>query len=122
MFDRDGDGQLSPVESAMAQAAFQKMRGGRGGTRGGLRGGVGGGGGGPLPIQPAMPIAGAGTGKGPKVNPLVKRFDADGDGKLNADEKATAQAELKKGKASKKKDGKDKDAKKPAGKLEKAGK
>jgi len=98
-FDRNGDGQLDQMESMAAQAVFQRMRGG-GGMRGGVRGG-GGPSSGFLP-QPAIPVGPvAGNGGTGKVSPLVKRFDKDGDGKLNADEKAAAQAELKK------KDGKD---------------
>jgi hypothetical protein len=81
-----------------------------------MRGGVnrgGGGGSGSLPQpQPFAPPA-AGDGKASKVSPLVKRFDKDGDGKLNAEEKAAAQAELKKDKSKdeKPKDDKAKDAK-----------
>jgi hypothetical protein len=89
-FDLDGDGKLSPQEQMMAQQMLMRMRGG--GMRGGVRGG---GGGGALP-QGALPMAPAGDMKTGKENPLVKRFDKDGDGKLNADEKAAAQAELKK--------------------------
>jgi EF hand domain-containing protein len=91
-FDRNGDGKLDQMESMAAQAMFQRMRNsGHGGMQGGVRSG---GGGGSLP-QPAMPVAPAGNAKPAKVNPLVKRFDKDGDGKLNAEEKAAAQAELK---------------------------
>ena len=104
-FDRDRDGKLSPQEAAMAQAAFQRMRGGSGGN-GGVRPG-GGGGSGAVPQQPAPPI-GPTADKKPKVSPLVKRFDKDGDGKLNADEKAAAQAEFKKDKEKPKDKEKDK--------------
>jgi hypothetical protein len=102
-FDRDGDGKLNAMEAVAAQAAFNRMRGN--GMGGGLRGG-----GAPargfMP-QPVMPVAPPAKGGG-KVSPLVKRFDKDGDGKLSKEEKADAQAELKKGK------GKDaKAAKKP---------
>jgi hypothetical protein len=109
MFDRDGDGKLSPMESFAAQEAYQRARGGGGGMRGGLRGGGGGGGGGSaMPPQPLLPPNAADNAKGSKSgSALVKRFDKDGDGKLNAEEKAAAQAELKKGKG---KDGKAKDA------------
>jgi hypothetical protein len=105
-FDRDGDGKLNPQEAMAAQAAFQRMRGNGSGMRGGLNNG-GGGGAGASGVNPQQPIAppNAGDGKASKVSPLVKRFDKDGDGKLNADEKAAAQAELKKDK------GKEKDAK-----------
>jgi hypothetical protein len=112
-FDADRDGKLSPMEAAAAQAAFQRMRGGNG-MRGGIRGG---GSGGAIPPQPAAPVAPAPEQKKGKVPPLVKRFDKDGDGKLNAEEKAAAQAELKKDKS---KD-KDKDVK-PKEKAEKKGK
>jgi EF hand len=90
-FDRDGDGKLSPMEMLMAQEAFRRMRGGQrlsGGVRtGGSIGGA---------VPPVVPIAPANSQKNGKVPPLIKRFDKDGDGKLNADEKAAAQAELKK--------------------------
>jgi hypothetical protein len=110
-FDRDGDGKLNQQEAMMAQAAYQRMRNnGSGGMRGGLNGNGGGGGGnGQSPQQPMAP-PNAGDGKASKVSPLIKRFDKDGDGKLNAEEKAAAQAELKKDK-SKDKDDKPKDAK-----------
>lgn len=109
-FDRDGDGQLSPLEAMMAQAAYQRMRGNdKGGERGGIR--PSGAGGGVPPV--AVPVAPPDGEKSGKVNPLVKRFDKDGDGKLSDEEKAAAQAELKKKKpaekpkAEKAKDGKD---------------
>jgi hypothetical protein len=105
-FDRDRDGKLSPQEAMAAQAAFQRMRnsGGRGPV-------TGGGGGSGIPPQPAAPVAPAGDKKAKKVPPLIKRFDKDGDGKLNDEEKATAQAELKKDKGKDEKT-KDKSAKK----------
>lgn len=109
-FDRDGDGKLNQQEAMMAQAAYQRMRGNGSGMRGGLNGGGGGGGSsGQSPQQPIAPVN-ATDGKTSKVSPLIKRFDKDGDGKLNAEEKAAAQAELKKDK-SKEKDAKPKDAK-----------
>jgi len=92
-FDRDGDGKLSPLEAMAAQAAFNRMRGN--GINGGIRGG-GAPARGVMP-QPLMPVAPASKGGG-KVSPLVKRFDKDGDGKLSKEEKADAQAELKKSK------------------------
>ncbi|HEY2413448.1 MAG TPA: hypothetical protein VGI40_14445 [Pirellulaceae bacterium] len=107
-FDRDGDGKLNPQEAFAAQAAYQRMMGGGtgGGMRGGLRGGGGGGGGSAIPPQPLLaPPNGAGNKTAKSGNPLVQRFDKNGDGKLNAEEKAAAQAELKKEK------GKGKDAK-----------
>lgn len=103
-FDRDGDGKLNQQEAMMAQAAFQRMRGGNGnGMRGGVNRGGGGGSGSVPQSQPFVPPT-AGDSKASKVSPLIKRFDKDGDGKLNAEEKAAAQAELKKDKS------KDKDA------------
>jgi Ca2+-binding EF-hand superfamily protein len=109
-FDRDGDGKLNQQEAMMAQAAYQRMRSHGSGMRGGLNGNGGGGGG--SGMQPQQPIAppNGGDGKGSKASPLIKRFDKDGDGKLNTEEKAAAQAELKKDK-SKEKDAKPKDAK-----------
>jgi hypothetical protein len=109
-FDRDGDGKLSPQEAFAAQAAYQRMMGGgaHGGMRGGLRSGGGGGGGGgasAIPPQPLLAPNGADNNGAKSGNALVKRFDKNGDGKLNAEEKAAAQAELKKEK------GKGKDAK-----------
>ena len=106
-FDRDGDGKLNQMEAMMAQQAFQKMRNHGNGMRGPQVGG-----GGSSVSPPAMPVASAGEGKPAKVSPLVKRFDKDGDGKLNADEKAAAQAELKKDKSKEKDAKKDKAAKK----------
>jgi hypothetical protein len=109
-FDRDGDGKLNPQEAFAAQAAFQRMMGGgmHGGMRGGLRGG-GGGGGSAMPQQPMLPPPNpAGNKSAKNGNALVQRFDKNGDGKLNAEEKAAAQAELKKEKG-KAKDAKGKD-------------
>ena len=109
-FDRDGDGKLNQQEAMMAQAAYQRMRNHGSGMRGGLNGNGGGGGGsGTAPQQPIAPVN-AGDGKASKVSPLIKRFDKDGDGKLNAEEKAAAQTELKKDK-SKEKEAKPKDPK-----------
>ena len=89
-FDRDGDGQLNPQERAAAMAALQKSRAGGGGAvAGGIPAGGGFGGNG-LGATPA-----AGEGKTRKPNPLIKRFDRDGDGKLSEDEKAEAQKALK---------------------------
>jgi hypothetical protein len=101
-FDRDGDGKLNPAESMAAQAAYQRiLNHGKSGPRTG--GGVQTGG---LPSPgPAINPAASAAAKDDKVPPLVKRFDKDGDGKLNDAEKAPAQAELKKSKV---KDGKDK--------------
>jgi Ca2+-binding EF-hand superfamily protein len=90
-FDRDRDGKLNPQEMMAAQAAYQRMRGGGKGG-GGVASGV--------PVgQPAFDPGAAADQKPNKVPPLIKRFDKDGDGKLNAAEKAAAQAELKKPKS-----------------------
>jgi EF hand len=94
-FDVDRDGKLSPQEAMMAQAVFQRMRNNGSGVRTGVRPNIGGGGGSIPQQQPALPAAQPAAQKGSKVSPLVKRFDKDGDGKLNAGEKAAAQAELK---------------------------
>jgi len=104
-FDTDHDGKLNPMEAMMAQQAFQRMRNNNG-MHGGIRGG---GGGSSIQPQPVVPAAGVGDQKADKVSPLVKRFDKDGDGKLNAQEKAAAQAELKKKDKDKAKDAKAKD-------------
>src|SRR5262245_28790772 len=93
-FDIDKDGKLSPQEAMMAQAAFQRMRNNGSGVRTGVRPNISGGGGSIPQQQPVGPAAQRADQKG-KVSPLVKRFDEDGDGKLNAEEKAAAQAELK---------------------------
>jgi hypothetical protein len=103
-FDANHDGQLSPVEAFAAQQAFQRIR--NHGNGGGIRSG---GGGGAMQPQGFAPVAPAGDHKGDKVSPLIKRFDKDGDGKLNAEEKAAAQAELKKKDKEKAKDAKAKD-------------
>jgi hypothetical protein len=92
-FDRDGDGKLNQQEQFAATRAMQE-RGVRipgapnlvGPNSGPVTGpGVGGGQG---PTQPA----------GPKLNRreelLLKRFDRNGDGKLDDEEKAAARAEL----------------------------
>jgi len=95
-FDKDGDGKLSDQERIAAMAAFQRARSnGHGPVMGRLPYGPA-----PGPAAGAGPAAG-GDAKGAdekdkKVNNLIKRFDKDGDGKLSADEKAAAQAELKK--------------------------
>jgi hypothetical protein len=108
-FDRDGDGKLSDTEKLAASAAFQKMRGADGGVQRGALPGAGN-----LPTGgAAIPAGGQAEGKPAKVSPLVKRFDLDGDGKLNDTEKAAAQAEFnkKKGKTSSKEKSAKKDEK-----------
>jgi len=96
-FDTNGDGQLSDQEKFAAQAAFQKSRGEGGGPAVGREGagrpnGGDGGSNGGVEGKPAPD----------KRSALVKRFDTDGDGKLNDEEKAAAQAELKNAKGAKK--------------------
>jgi len=91
-FDRDGDGKLNVLEAAAAQRAFQQMRNNGVGPRGA------GGGGGSSVQQPSTPAIPPTDTKPAKVSPLVKRFDKDGDGKLNAEEKAALQADAKKDK------------------------
>lgn len=100
-FDRNGDGKLDDGEKLAAQAAWNRLRGGDAKPGGGPTT-VGPPGGGAPPTAPAPADAkGKNDGKEDKVNPLVKRFDKDGDGKLNEEEKAAAQAALKKKKAPK---------------------
>lgn len=110
-FDKDGDGKLNDQEKLMAQAAWQRMRTkDRGPVYGPGYGGfaqananAGG-----VAAAGAAAAGGAGGEGKTKVPALVKRFDKDGDGKLNDEEKAAAQAELKK------------DKKEPKAKSEKA--
>lgn len=90
-FDRDGDGKLNPQEKLMGTRALQE-RGHR---------------------VPGMPNIARGSSNGPISNQappqqpqpkqkklsrrdeiLLKRFDKDGDGKLNEEEKEAARAEL----------------------------
>ncbi len=96
-FDKNGDGKLSDAEKLAAQAAYQRMRNRSSGPKYGI--GFGGQAGGVAPALPAVRGAAGGKAKEPKVSALVKRFDKDGDGKLNDEEKAAAQAELKKPKS-----------------------
>lgn len=112
-FDRDGDGKLNPAEQRAARDAWDRMRRNSSGPQRGFTPG----GGNPAPAP--APAASKAEAKPEKVSPLVKRFDKDGDGKLNEEEKAAAQAELKGNKKDKAEKAKDKDDKKPA---EKAGK
>ena len=112
-FDRNRDGKLDLAERAAAQSAYQRMRSGR---SGGVQSGSvpGSNSAGPT-VAPTAKV----EQKPAKVPPLIKRFDKDGDGKLNDAEKAAAQAELKKTKSKDKDAAADKDA---AGKGEKPGK
>jgi len=102
-FDKNQDGKLSDAEKLAAQAAWQKMVSGAG-ERGPARGGLGGDGFGGLPGGINAP---AGDGENPKkkkVNPLIKLYDKNGDGKLNDEEKAALQAERNKKKKAKQDD------------------
>ena len=102
-FDKDGDGKLSDQEKLMAQAAWQRLRGRSSGPVYGPGYGfpqANANAGGIAAANAAAAGNGGGEGKA-KVSALVKRFDKDGDGKLNDEEKATAQAELKKDKKAK---------------------
>lgn len=92
-FDRDGDGKLSAQEQLAATRAMQQ-RGirtpgapnliGPGANGNGVQRGVA--------PQPAAPPPAPKLSKREEM--LLKRFDRDGDGKLNDDEKAVARAEL----------------------------
>ena len=76
-FDRDGDGELNQQEQAAARRFVQQMMQQRGGT--GRRGGLG-----PVAEPPKRPN---------RISPeLLKRFDTDGDGELNAEERKAARA------------------------------
>jgi hypothetical protein len=82
-FDRDGDGRLNAQERSAAMAAAQKLRAAGGGAVGGL------------PAAGAAPAASQPTPKPAKPKrpsraEVLKRFDKDGDGKLNDEEKAAA--------------------------------
>ncbi len=101
-FDRDGDGRLNAQEQLAATRAMQE-RGintpgmpnlaGRGGNNGAQAG--------PVVGQAAPPPPAPKLSRREEI--LMKRFDKDGDGKLNEEEKAAARAELgQKGKAEKK--------------------
>jgi len=83
-FDFDRDGKLNAQEQAAAMAAFQKARanGGAPGT-------------GALPAG-GFDLPAAGDGAKPRSrDAMIKRFDRNGDGKLDDQEKAEAQKVLK---------------------------
>jgi len=94
-FDKNGDGKLDDAEKLAAQAAWNRLRGGDG-RQGGGGPAIGPQGNSPPIAPPISNAKGKGDGKEEKGNPIVKRFDKDGDGKLNDEEKAAVQAELKK--------------------------
>lgn len=71
-FDKDGDGKLNATEEAAGRAEMEK-RFGRPGAAGGLAPGEG------KPLEPKLDKA-----------ELIQKFDKDGDGKLNAEERAAA--------------------------------
>src|SRR5688500_10026959 len=98
-FDLNRDGKLNDAEKMAGMQALQRMRAQGGGP---ISGGPIGVGGNNLPAG-VTPDGVQPKGKPEKVNALVKRFDKDGDGKLNAEEKAAAQAELKNAKPKTKK-------------------
>lgn len=109
-FDKDGDGKLSAQEQIAASAAFQRMREGGGKPQTGVFPG-----GGDAAASSAGVPAGGQSEKPARTSGLVKRFDKDGDGKLNDAEKAALQAEVGKGKAKAKKAGDKPAAEKPIG-------
>ena len=74
-FDKDNDGKLNDEERAAAHKAFEARRGGGQGSRRPRGGGPGAGQGGP--DREKMRAE------------MIKRFDKDGDGKLNDEERAT---------------------------------
>lgn len=79
-FDKDGDGKLSDEEKKAAKEAVQS-RGGKGSSK-------------PEDKKPAE------DSKGPAIPAeVLKKFDKDGDGKLNEEEKKAAYEALKKRKA-----------------------
>lgn len=101
-FDRDGDGRLNAQEQLAATRAMQQ----RGITTPGMPNLAGRNGGNGVQAGPGVGQA-APQAPAPKLSRreeiLLKRFDKDGDGKLNDEEKTAARAELgQKGKAEKK--------------------
>lgn len=72
-FDKDGDGKLNATEEAAGRAEMEKRFGGRSGAAGGLAPGEG------KPLESKLDKA-----------ELIEKFDKNGDGKLNDDERAEA--------------------------------
>jgi len=83
-FDLDGDGKLNAQEQAAAMAAFQKAR------ANGVAPGTG-----ALPAGGFDLPAGSDGTKPRSRDAMIKRFDKNGDGKLDDEEKAEAQKALK---------------------------
>ena len=75
-FDKNGDGQLDDNEKAAARAEFEKMRAARGEGK-------------PGEGKPGLGKPGEGRGA-----EFMKRFDKNGDGKLDDAEKAAAKAAI----------------------------
>lgn len=95
-FDKNGDGKLDDAEKAAARESFAKMRGGAGGKPG-----------------EGKPGAGKPGEGGPSREAMIKKFDKNGDGKLDDGEKAAAKEAFEKMRAA---GGKPGEGKKPDGK------
>ena len=93
-FDKNGDGKLDDGEKAAARESFMKMRGGAGAPGG----------------KPGEGKPGEG---GPNREAMIKKFDKNGDGKLDDGEKAAAKEAFEKMRAA---GGKPGEGKKPGGK------
>lgn len=93
-FDKNGDGKLDDGEKAAARESFMKMRGGAGAPGG----------------KPGEGKPGDG---GPNREAMIKKFDKNGDGKLDDGEKAAAKEAFEKMRAA---GGKPGEGKKPGGK------
>jgi hypothetical protein len=79
-FDANGNGQLEPAELEAAKAALEKMRSEKGKGKGKGNGG---------------------KGDGARREAMLKKFDVNGNGKLDPDEMQAAKAELQKRRADK---------------------
>lgn len=79
-FDANGNGQLEPAELEAAKAALEKMRAENGKGKGKGKGG---------------------KGDGARREAMLKKFDTNGNGKLDPDEMQAAKAELQKRRADK---------------------